>query len=50
MERSYKDLKVRNEIIREKMRVRQIIVERLENNMLIWYVRILRVDDNGWSK
>jgi len=50
MEKSYKDLKVRNEIIREKKRVRQIVVERLENNMLIWCVRILSVLDNGWPK
>ena len=42
--RSYKDLKVRNEISRENMGVG------LENNMLMWYVGILRMDDNGRPK
>jgi hypothetical protein len=32
------------------MRIRQIVVERLENNMLIWYVSILSVVGNGWPK
>jgi len=50
MERNCKNLKVRNEISREKMRVRQRVVERLENNMLMWYVGILRMDDNRWPK
>ena len=50
MGRSCKNLKVRNEIIIEKIRLRQIVVERLENNMLMWYVSILRMDDNRWPK
>jgi hypothetical protein len=25
-------------------------VERLENNMVVWYGRILRVDNNRWPK
>jgi hypothetical protein len=50
MERSCKDLKVRHEISREKMRVRQRVMERVENNMLMWYVGILCMDDNRWPK
>jgi len=50
MERSCKDLKVRNGITTEKMRVRQIVVETMENNMLMWYVGISRMDDNRRPK
>jgi hypothetical protein len=50
MERSCKDLKVRNEIIRQKMRVRQIVVERLENHMLMWNGRMAGMDDNRWPE
>jgi hypothetical protein len=43
-------VKVRNEVIREKMRVTQIILERMENNMLKWYGHVLRMEDNRWPK
>jgi hypothetical protein len=44
MERSCKDLqtiKVRNEVTRKKMGVRQSVLERIENNMLKWYGHVL---------
>jgi hypothetical protein len=40
-------LKVRNEVIREKMGVTQTILERMENNT---YGHILRMEDNRWPK
>jgi hypothetical protein len=50
MEGSCKDLKVRNEIIRQKMIVRQIIVERLGNHMLMWNGLMVGMNDNRWPE
>jgi hypothetical protein len=50
MEESCKDLKVRNEIIRQKMMVSRIVVERLGNHMLMWNGRMVGVDDNRWPE
>ena len=43
-------LKVRNEVIREKMRVTQTILERMENSMLKWYGHLVRMEDKRWPK
>jgi hypothetical protein len=45
-----KILKVRNEVIREKMGVTQTILERMEYNMLKWYGHVLCMKDNRWPK
>ena len=43
-------LKVRKEVIREKMRITLIILERLDNSMLKWYGYKVCFKDNGWPK
>jgi len=43
-------LKVRNEVMREKMHVTQTILERLDNNMFKWSGRVIRMEDNRWPK
>jgi hypothetical protein len=48
--RTSKILKVRNEVIREKMGGTQPILERKENNMLKWYGHVFRMEDNRWRK
>jgi hypothetical protein len=32
------------------MQVTQIILERMENNMLKWHGHVLRMEDNRWPK
>jgi hypothetical protein len=41
--RTSRILKVRNEVIREKMGVTQTILGRMENNVLKWYGHVLRM-------
>jgi hypothetical protein len=43
-------LKLKNEAIRKKMGVTQIILERMENNMLKWYGHVVCMEVNRWSK
>jgi hypothetical protein len=43
-------LKVRNEVMREKTRVTQTILERQDNSMLKWSGRVLRMEDNRRQK
>jgi hypothetical protein len=43
-------LKVRNEVIRERMRVTQTILERLDNIMLKYYGQVVCMEDNRWRK
>ena len=48
--RTSKLLKVRNEVIKERMRVTQTILERLNNIMLKYYGQIVRMEDKRWPK
>jgi hypothetical protein len=43
-------LEVRKEVIREKFRVTQTIMERLENNVLKWCGHVVHMEDNKGSK
>jgi hypothetical protein len=43
-------LKVRNEVIGEKMGVTQTILERMENNVLKWYGHVVGMEDKRWPK
>jgi len=43
-------LKVRNEVIRKKKEVTQIILERMGNNMLKWYGHVACVKGHRWPK
>ena len=43
-------LEMRKEVIREKMRVTQTILERLENNMLKWCGDVVHMEDNRGPK
>lgn len=43
-------IKVRKEVIREKMWVIQTILERVENNTLTWYEQVVCTEDNRWPK
>jgi hypothetical protein len=38
-------MKVRSEVIREKMWVIQTILERMENNTLKWYEQVVCMED-----
>ena len=40
---------VRNEVIREKI-VTEIILGRMENDVLKWYGHVIRMEDDRWSK
>jgi hypothetical protein len=42
--------KLRNEVIRERMRVTQTISERLDNVMLKYYGQVIRMEDKRWPK
>jgi len=41
---------VRNEVIREKTGATQTILERMENNPLIWYGHVVCMEDKRWPK
>jgi hypothetical protein len=43
-------LKLRNEVMREKTRVTQTILERLDKNTLKWSGRVVQMEDNRWLK
>lgn len=43
-------LKVRNEVIREKMGVTQTVLERMENNALKCYGHVVCMEDKRWPQ
>jgi hypothetical protein len=49
-EKSSRLLKVRNEVIREKIGVTQTVLERMENNALKWYRHVVCMEDKRSPK
>ena len=43
-------LKIRNEVIREKVGVAQTILERIKNNALKWYGNVVHMEDKRRPK
>jgi hypothetical protein len=50
MQRTARLLKVRNEVITEKLRVTQTILGRKENNVLNWCGQLVHTAGNRWPK
>jgi len=48
--RTFKMLKLRKKVTKEKISLTQTDLERMENNMLKCYGNVLRVGDNRWSE
>jgi hypothetical protein len=48
--RTFRILKVVHEVIREDVRVTQAILERMDNNVLKWHVRVLQLVGKLWAK
>jgi hypothetical protein len=43
-------LRARNEVIRDNVLVTLIVLERLENGVLKWYVCVAHMEDGRWPK